>query len=408
MLLERTSLGKLNHGVTRIVSHITGVPWRVVQRIWHNGQQGDGVNGVVSKKPRNCGRKKKPFDPQIIKTVELKKRTTIKDLANEIHVPKSTLHRRFKEGEFRRHTNAIKFTLNEENKKARVRFCLSMLDPSSVPHEPRFNGMYNIVYIDEKWFYRTKANQKYYMAHDESDPERTTQSKNFIEKVMVLTAVARPRFDSAGNCTFSGKIGTWSFTTVEPAKRSSVNRPAGTMVTKVLPSVTKDVSRDYIVNKVLPAIKEKWPAEEHGTPVFIQQDNAKTHIAVNDPIFCAAASADGFDIRLMCQPPNSPDLNILDLGFFCSLQADFQKSSPNNVADIVAKVEKAFDDYKVNISNRIFLTHQSCMSEILRVKGGQHYPIPHLKKASLERRGLLPVTLSCDPEIVRQAVEYVT
>jgi len=71
-------------------------------------------------------------------------------------------------------------------------------------------------------------------------------------------------------------------------------------------------------------------------------------------------------------------------------------------------VEKAFDDYKVNISNRIFLTHQSCMSEILRVKGGQHYPIPHLKKASLERRGLLPVTLSCDPEIVRQAVEYVT
>ena len=89
MFLERTSLGKLNHGVTRIVSHITGVPWRVVQRIWHNGQQGDGVNGVVSKKPRNCGRKKKPFDPQIIKTVELKKRTTIKDLAiqgNSMHV----------------------------------------------------------------------------------------------------------------------------------------------------------------------------------------------------------------------------------------------------------------------------------------------------------------------------------
>jgi len=36
MLLERTSLGKLNHGVTRIVSHITGVPWRVVQRIWRS------------------------------------------------------------------------------------------------------------------------------------------------------------------------------------------------------------------------------------------------------------------------------------------------------------------------------------------------------------------------------------
>ncbi|KAJ1278221.1 hypothetical protein BS78_04G062700 [Paspalum vaginatum] len=319
---------------------------------------------------------------------------------------KSTVHRRFKEGEFRRHTNAIKPTLNEENKKARVRFCLSMLDPSSVPHEPRFNEMYNIVHIDEKWFYRTKKTQKYYMALDETIPERTTQSKNFIEKVMFLTAVARPRFDSDGNCIFSGKIGTWAFVTVEPAKRSSVNRPAGTMVTKVLTSVTKDVSRDYLVNKVLPAIKEKWPAEERGTPIFIQQDNAKTHVAVDDPFFCEAVSADGFDIRLMCQPPNSPDLNILDLGFFSSLQSVYQKTSPKGIADIVQKVEEAYNNYSANISNRIFLTHQSCMREIMRLNGSQHYPIPHLKKAALERKGILPISLTCDPEVVRQAVQY--
>jgi len=62
----------------------------------------------------------------------------------------------------------------------------------------------------------------------------------------------------------------------------------------------------------LPAIKEKWPAEERGCPIFIQQDNAKTHIAVDDPDFCRVAQEDGWDIRLMCQPPNSPDLNVLD------------------------------------------------------------------------------------------------
>jgi hypothetical protein len=83
-------------------------------------------------------------------------------------------------------------------------------------------------------------------------------------------------------------------------------------------SVKKEHSLDFLINKVLPAIKAKWPAEERHIPIFIQRDNARTHIAVNDPAFVAAAQADGWDIRLTCQPLNSPDLNVLDLGFFCS------------------------------------------------------------------------------------------
>ncbi|KAJ1296983.1 hypothetical protein BS78_01G343500 [Paspalum vaginatum] len=120
MLLERTSVGKLNKGVSKAVSLETGVPWRVVQRIWYDAKKGGGVNGVVSKKPKNSGPKKKPFDPDRIKSIALENRTTFKDLAIHLNMSKSTVHRRFKEGEFRRHTNAIKPTLNEENKKARV------------------------------------------------------------------------------------------------------------------------------------------------------------------------------------------------------------------------------------------------------------------------------------------------
>jgi hypothetical protein len=74
-----------------------------------------------------------------------------------------------------------------------------------------------------------------------------------------------------------------------------------------------------MINFLLPAIKARWPAGERGMPIYIQQDNAKTHIAVDDPDFVAAAQAGGWDIRLTCQPPNSPDLNILDLGFFAAL-----------------------------------------------------------------------------------------
>jgi hypothetical protein len=84
---------------------------------------------------------------------------------------------------------------------------------------------------------------------------------------------------------------------------------------KAMTSVTRETIRKFLIEKVLPAIKVKWPAEERGLPIFIQQDNAKTHIAIDDPDFCRVAQEDGWDIRLMCQPPNSPDLNVLDLGF---------------------------------------------------------------------------------------------
>ena len=72
-------------------------------------------------------------------------------------------------------------------------------------------------------------NQKYYLANDEERPQWAVRSKNFIEKVMFLAVVSRPRFDSDGNCTFHGKIGIFSFVYVEPAQRSSANRPRGTI-----------------------------------------------------------------------------------------------------------------------------------------------------------------------------------
>jgi hypothetical protein len=70
-----------------------------------------------------------------------------------------------------------------------------------------------------------------------------------------------------------------------------------------------------MINKVLPAIRAKWPRDVH-KPIFIQQDNVPTHLKVDDPQFCECAKQYGFDIRLLMQPANSPDFNILDLVFF--------------------------------------------------------------------------------------------
>ncbi|XP_021306339.1 uncharacterized protein LOC110431559, partial [Sorghum bicolor] len=399
-LLARTDPPILRRGVTKAVSEKFGVPLRVVQQIWQNGQSG-GIKKIVNQYSSNCGRKRVQVDLEAIKDIPLRKRTTLRELAAALGVKKSTLHNRFKEGYFRRHTNDLKFSLTDENKKARVKYCLSMMNGLS------FKELYNVVYIDEKWFYRTRKNQKYYLANDEARPERSVKSKNFIAKVMFLAVVTRPRFDENGHCTFDGKLGVFPFVKIEPAKRWSPNRDRGAPVTKAMTSVTKEVSREFMLNKVLPAIKAKWPAEERGLPIFIQQDNAKTHIAVDDPAFVQAAQADGWDIRLTCQPPNSPDLNVLDLGFFAAIQALFEKGTPNNINDIVKKVDEAYKNYPVDRSNRIFLTQQGCMMEIMKHNGGQHYNIPHMKKRTLELQGRLPITLKCPLQLHSQAMEFV-
>lgn len=100
-----------------------------------------------------------------------------------IDVPKSTIHRRIKEGALRPHTNAVKPLLTDENKKAKVNFCLSMITPPSLTSaSTTFHNMHNIIHIDEKWFYISKASKRYYLVPGEEEPLRTCKSKMFMTK----------------------------------------------------------------------------------------------------------------------------------------------------------------------------------------------------------------------------------
>ncbi|GAA0141214.1 hypothetical protein LIER_02409 [Lithospermum erythrorhizon] len=122
---------------------------------------------------------------------------------------KSTVHRRIKDGVIRHHSSAIKPQLIDENKKARLCFCISMLQvQSSIDGKTKvkFMEMFDHVIIDEKWFYMSKETEKYYLAADELEPYRCCKSKKFITKVMFLATVARPRFDESGSVLFYVKI----------------------------------------------------------------------------------------------------------------------------------------------------------------------------------------------------------
>ncbi|XP_010431358.1 PREDICTED: uncharacterized protein LOC104715665 [Camelina sativa] len=349
----RSNDGVLGRTVTREVSNYFSVPILMVQKIWRRAIEtvhNTGTVDVSHRRSINCGRKRILIEPHQVTDIPLHKRTTLRSMAIAMNVSLTTLFRRKKEGFIRRHTNSIKPHLKEDNLKGRLQFCISMLDKHTIPHEPKFVDMYNMVHIDEKWFYMTKKTENYYLLPTEEEPLRTCQSKNYIGKVMFLAAMARPRFDEEGTEIFSGKIGIFPFVTMEPAKRRSKNREAGTLELKAATSVKREDIKACLIEKVLPVIHEKWPIEDRGKTIFIQQDNARTHIECGDKDFQEVASSNGFDIQLMCQPPNSPDLNILDLGFFSAIQSLQHKECPKTIEDLVRAVEESFENYSTEKS----------------------------------------------------------
>lgn len=113
--------------------------------------------------------------------------------------------------DIRRHSNFIKYFLKEDNTRQQLQFCLSMLESGSIPHDPIFKGMYNIVHIDEKWLYMTKEFEKNYLSQDEENPIHTFKSKKFITKNMFLVALSCPRFDVEKMSYFQEKLGIFPF-----------------------------------------------------------------------------------------------------------------------------------------------------------------------------------------------------
>ena len=256
--------------------------------------------------------------------------------------------------------------------------------------------MLDYIHIDEKWFYITKQKSNYYLIPDEQAPIGACKSKRYITKVMFMAAVARPRYDYHRKKNFDGKIGIWPFVFKERAKRSSHNRPAGTLETKVIQRINRDEIKKMFCDNIIPSIKEKWPIG-HKT-VIIQQDNAGPHTKEGDLDIAAACADDHFDINVICQPPNSPDFNVLDLGFFNSIQALQHQNAPRTIDELISCTENAFSNIKPESLNDVFLSLQKCMESAMKVGGGNDYKLPHLHKEKLRRNNSLPLSIQCCPE----------
>ena len=290
LLLSRLENGVLLWGSFTIVADQIGVARSTIRRLWRQArgarEQSLIITLEIASRNNSCTKSLKYSHAEFrqgLKEIPRRHRKTYRSTARAMGVSLNTVQQMLlKKDVCRIRTSSLKPTLTEENKMSRMELALSFVDKNN---PSKFENMEDLIHVDEKWFYLTKDGQRFIIAADKEEPYRHVQHKSFLTKVMFLCAVARPRYNTNKNAWFDRKIGIWPIGKWEPAKRKSKKRAKGTLVWKNQ-LINQDVYREYLIQKLLPAVKEKWP--RNNAKIRLQQDGAKSHILEDDAEFKAA------------------------------------------------------------------------------------------------------------------------
>ncbi|CAB1099225.1 unnamed protein product [Ectocarpus sp. CCAP 1310/34] len=85
-------------------------------------------------------------------------------------------------------------------------------------------------------------------------------------------------------------------------------------------------------------------------------------------------------LKPLCNhPPNSPDTNILDLGFFASIQSLQDRYKPRTIDDLVGEAETAWEKASPDKLGKVWTSLQACLEQTLLCGGDNTYKVlPHL------------------------------
>ena len=135
---------------------------KTITRLWNEvKKQMMNNNTVINLNSKRDGRQapnKIHFDEEMFKAIKYELKCTQHSVAKQIKVSQTTVCRWKKNKVIRKHTNAIKPTLNENNKLHRLSFALSKCEYAKCEYDEqnyafKFKTYTNIVHIDEKHFY---------------------------------------------------------------------------------------------------------------------------------------------------------------------------------------------------------------------------------------------------------------
>ena len=285
--------GFLPRGSMAKVAERFGVHHSTVKLHWQRHQNGTQLSKIMSHGlVGNTNRAKYDQDALLIDltAVPIHLRSTQRSLSKEMGVSTMVVSSLLKDKKIKNRSSFLKPKLKDYHQLAWLHYIASLVINIDLPTR-HYNPMYNRVFIDEKWFYRTVDRRNYYLHPDEITPHRTAENKRFVEKIMFLVAVARPR-TLADGAYWDGRIGCWPFGKEAAAQRTSPRRAAGTLEF-ANSSVTRDATRRMMIDEVLLAIVALAPLSMLDEPIFIQQDNAPAHFKNSDPEWQAALLALG-------------------------------------------------------------------------------------------------------------------
>ena len=301
------------------------------------------------------------------------------DLEEETGIPKSTIQRFMAKHKWRQVKKGIRPHLTEDNIKARLEWAEELKDDE-------FDVQ---VDIDEKWFYVWSDRITAKLPPGQERPKSKMKSKRNIPKIMVLTAIARPRPEHH----FNGLVGIWRVCDRREAKRG--DKRTGLKKGDI---ITEDKNMDgprfvkMVREKVIPAIRQEM---SWATKIKLQFDNAPGHLTkgkknketgeiiyestiagkLNDLL----TKAGEIPIELVRQIANSPDTNLNDLGFYNSLDSQLPQRREFKLDEFEKQVEAAFWAYPEEKLERIVRAKIGIIKAIIADKGDNTYKIPHSK-----------------------------
>ena len=129
-------------------------------------------------------------------------------------------------------------------------------------------------------------------------------------------------------------------------------------------TVTQEFHHKYLIDYVIRSIKEKLTSMK-GEPIYIQQDNVRSHIPQWDEALFNTGTDDAWNVRMKNQPTNLPDVSVLGFGYFNSVQALQQKECTCNLPELFTVVENAFNDVTETALSNHFITLMTVFNKVL-------------------------------------------
>ena len=242
--------------------------------------------------------------------------------------------------------------------------------------------------------------------------KKAIKSRRHTPKVMLSVAVARPE-KKQGAGFYGGRISLIRCTKNVVAKNASKYHKRGSVYQKDT-SLNSMMFKNQITKNIFPAIKKnisvldkaerfskqlKAKNTTYSLPegckwadLLLQVDNAKPHCKRSKRLFPIIRKAGGRNIlsgvyygpkvRLVFQPPDSPDLNVMDLGLFTNLWTKIHKilkGSENipSVDDVWEAAKVAWESITSVDIVILFQTLHARMEQVVECNGRNDMEIPH-------------------------------